>query len=364
MKQILTLALLLMGLSAQAQTSVMVPSLDDLQDGIHHWNLFHKERHYNRYADNDYHHIADNLLAYQNTDGGWMKNIDWLGILDTDSVKAALSERNAQSTLDNSNTFPQIEYLAEVYAITGETKYRDGALHGIIYLLDTQKDNGGWRGWDVDAITFNDEVSTGCLRLFQRILQGDKKYQWLDKKTLKRIRTAYDRGIDMVLKTQYVQNGVKTVWGQQHDNVTLQPCKARSFELPGLTARESCPVIELLMGIKDPSPEVVNAVDCAVAWLENNAIHGIRIERITLPEDKQYNHEYPYDNVVVNDSTAPRIWARFYELSDNTPFFCQRWGKKVSTLADVDGERRTGYDWYGYWPETVIKHYKEWKKLR
>ena len=30
---------------------------------------------------------------------------------------------------------------------------------------NSEKKNGGWRGWDVDAITFNDEVTTGVLRL-------------------------------------------------------------------------------------------------------------------------------------------------------------------------------------------------------
>ena len=366
MKALIPLLFIALGCASACSTRqeqpVVAPSLDGFADGIHHWNLEHKERDYQRLPEDDFRGIADNLLAYQNPDGGWMKNIDWLGILPADSVVAALSERYQQSTLDNRNTFPQIEYLAQVYLLTGEEKYKEGATRGLQYLLDTQKPNGGWRGWDVDAITFNDEVSTGSLKLFQRILYGDSLYAWVDAASLKRIRTGYDRGIQMILDTQIVQDGVRTAWCQQHDNETLAPCGARTFELPGITANESCPVISLLMDIQDPSPAVIEAVDCAVAWLEKVAIRGIRVERVPIPEEQQFNHEYPYDNVVAADSTAPRIWARFYELADNTPFFCCRSGQKVATLAEVNGERRTGYDWYGYWPETVLARYAEWKE--
>jgi hypothetical protein len=40
----------------------------------------------------------------------------------------------------------------------------------------------------------------------------------------------------------------------------------------------------------------------------------------------------------------------------------KRSGEKVWKLSDVNAERRTGYDWYGYWPVEALKMYKEWKK--
>lgn len=337
------------------------PSLAGFADGIHHWNLEHPDRRYARFDTLDYRRIADNFLAYQNADGGWPKNIDWLAILPQDSVRAALKPRYRMSTLDNRNSFPQIEYLANVYLLTSDRRYRGGAEHGLDYLLATQKANGGWRGWDVDAITFNDEVTTGALELFLRISEGDRRFKWLDTGRRKRISEGLRRGIDMVLKCQVRQNGVLAAWGQQHDNITLVPVKARSFELASLTARESCDVIELLMDIPSPSAEVINAVDGAVAWLRRVAIKGIRVEEVPLPEDKIINKEYPFDRVVVEDAAAKPIWARFYETADNTPFLCTRAGQKVWRLADVDPERRTGYDWYGYWPEKVLKRYEAWK---
>lgn len=337
------------------------PSLVDFHDGIHHWNLEHKERNYHRYSPEEFEKIADNLIAYQNKDGGWMKNIDWLAAINTDSVTNTLSERYKQSTLDNRNIFPQVRYLAEVYTLTGNKKYRNAAIKGLNYMLLTQKTNGGWRGWDVDAITFNDDVSIGPLTIFRDILEGDPEWKWINNQLKKKVARAYNYGIACILRCQVVQNGEKTAWAQQHDNETFLPVGARTYELPGLTANESCDVILFLMSIKKPSAEIIDAVNKAVEWLEEVKISGIRVERINLSEDQIINHEYPYDNVVVKDTQARPIWARFYEVEDNTPFMATRQGEKVWKLADVNAERRTGYAWYGYWPEKVLMVYDEWK---
>ena len=252
--------------------------------------------------------------------------------------------------------------LADTYVLTNKLKYRLAVEKGLDYLLDTQKENGGWRGWDVDAVTFNDDVTTGALELCRNILQGDKSFLWLDQKYLDKIKIAYTRGINLILKTQYIQNGVKTVWAQQYDNVTLEPVKARSFELPGLTAWESSNIVLLLMGIENPSNEIIQAVHDAVNWFKKSAINGIRIQQIALNKDKIINQEYPYDNVVVEDVNAKPIWSRYYELSDNKPFMVKRSGEKVWKLADVNAERRIGYDWYGYWPQEVLDNYPKWLK--
>lgn len=339
-----------------------IPSTAALQDGIHHWNLVNPNRTYPRYDDSQYEQIADNLIAYQNEDGGWLKNMDWAGQLNADSVKATLDDTHRQSTLDNRNTFSQIEYLADVYSLTKNEKYRTACEKGLRYLLSTQKSNGGWRGWDVDAITFNDDVTTGALELFRNILQGDNSFLWMDEALKQEVKQAFDKGLAVVLKTQWVQDGVKTVWAQQYDNDTFQPVKARTFELPGLTAWESTAIVIFLMGIENPSAEVVEAIDCAMAWFEKSKIHGIKVERVEVKPEEIYNAEYPYDNVVVEDAEAPAIWARYYELSDNRPFMAKRSGEKVWRLADVNPERRTGYDWYGYWPEEAFQAYAEWKQ--
>lgn len=361
MKKKYFLMCLLMGASSYTLAQTF-PATEAFSDGIHHWNLEHSERNYKRYPAEQYEKIADNLVAYQNEDGGWPKNIDWMAELPADSVVNSLSEHYRQSTLDNRNTYSQIEYLAQVYTLTKKPVYRKAVLDGLEYLLKTQKKNGGWRGWDVDAITFNDGVTTGVLRLFLHINEGDLNFTWLDDTMCKRIYQAFNRGIDMILRTQYVQNGVKTVWGQQHDNQTLLPTGARTFELASLTAGESCDVVRLLMEIPHPSDEVIEAVKSAMTWFDKVAIRGIRVEKVSIPADQIVNHEYPYDRVVVKDKKAPRIWARFYEMTDNTPFMCNRDGIKVYKLSDVKLERRVGYAWYTYAPEELFEAYDIWSK--
>lgn len=166
----------------------------------------------------------------------------------------------------------------------------------------------------------------------------------------------------MILRTQYVQNGTKTVWGQQHDNKTLLPTHARSFELPSLVSSESCSILRLLMHIPHPTPPVIDAVKAGISWLEKSAIQGIRIEKVPIDKTQITNAEYPYDRIVVEDAKAPRIWARFYELDTNRPFMANRNGKKVYQLKDVAPERRVGYAWYTYVPEAILQAYPAWIK--
>lgn len=336
-------------------------STEAFHDGIHHWNLEHKIRNYKRLSENDELQIADNLIAWQNEDGGWPKNIDWLGILNIDSVRSTLKDKYKLSTLDNRNTYAQIDYLARVYSKNGGKKYKQSAIKGIEYLLSQQNYNGGWRGWDADAITFNDDVMTGVMSLFLDIVQDEDQYKWVKRSLRKKVKKAWKNGLDLILKCQIEQNGVKTAWAQQHDNTTFLPVMGRSFELPSITANESCPIIELLMRIEKPERSVIEAVENAVNWLEKSGIKGIKVEKIQIPDSLIINHEYPYDLIVVKDSTAKTIWARFYEIETNQPFMCTRAGEKVYSLADVDPERRTGYSWYGYWPENTLKKYKVWK---
>jgi PelA/Pel-15E family pectate lyase len=68
------------------------------------------------------------------------------------------------------------------------------------------------------------------------------------------------------------------------------------------------------------------------------------------------------DRIVVKDSLAPPIWARFYELETHKPLFCNRDSKLVYSLAEVERERRDGYGWYTYDPKKALKKYKTWQE--
>jgi pectinesterase len=66
------------------------------------------------------------------------------------------------------------------------------------------------------------------------------------------------------------------------------------------------------------------------------------------------------DRVVIDDPNAPPLWARFYEIGMNRPFFCGRDGVKKYRLADIEAERRNGYAWYGNWGQNVARQYAAW----
>ncbi len=327
---------------------------------VNRWLRAGKGAGYPRYAPEQFREIADNILAYQNADGGWPKNVDMMARLDPDSVVRALAPRYRTSTIDNFSVYTQVAYLAETYRVTGEARYRDGAQRGIEYLLAAQYPNGGWRGWDVDAVTFNDNVMEGVLSLWLDILDGHPRYAWIGGQLCERIRRSWEAGLDLVLRCQWVRDGVRTVWPQQCDHETLQPVKAWSYELPSLSAGESADIVLLLMRIADPSPEVVDAVKAAVAWYDKTKISGKRIVWLDVPEGLPEDRSVKNDRLMVDDPDAGPLWARFYELDDDTWFLCTRAGVKVCSLREMPAERRVGYLWFSDWGTEVLDAYPAW----
>lgn len=332
----------------------------DFDPKVNRWLRVKSGQVYPRFAPEQFREIADNILAYQNEDGGWPKNLDMMARLDPDSVVQALKPFRRRSTLDNFCVYTQIAYLAETYRVTGEERFRDGAVRGIEYILATQYPNGGWRGWDVDAVTFNDNVIYGVLSLWLDILDGKPRYAWIDDALRERIRQSWDAGLDLVLRCQWVRGGVKTAWAQQYDHETLQPVKARSYELPGLSAGESADIVMLLMRIKNPSPEVVEAVKAAVAWFEQAEIRGKRLVTVAVPEGLPEDRSVKRNRFLVDDPDAEPLWARYYELDDDRFFLCTRAGVKVYSLEEMPAERRVGYSWFGDWGNKVLKKYPSW----
>ncbi len=363
MKYLYQLCLLLLLFSCTQSKTTEIPtiSLDKFSDGIHHWELYSKIRSEARFDSSDVISISNNLLAYQNEDGGWPKNIDWLAKLNPDSVTNALSVRYRQSTFDNRNIFPQIEYLSQAYYYTNIEKYKIAAQKGFEYILREQFPQGGWKGWDAEAITYNDDVMTGIMELLLSVKEGRIYFDWLSQDLKSQLLEAYQKGLQVILKSQIEIDGQKTAWCQQHDPVSYEPVQGRKYEHPSITARESSDIVLFLMKIEHPSAKVKSAIEAAVNWFENAKIEGYDYQTITIPERAYHETTVNFDRKFIADKNAQPVWARYYDLDESKPFLSKVDGEVVYNLDEISFDRRIGYDWYGYWPEKVLQQYRIWK---
>jgi PelA/Pel-15E family pectate lyase len=301
-------------------------------------------------------------VALQNPDGGWGKNIDWLLDLEPARILELAGQRAERSTFDNRNVYTQVAYLAEAYRRSGEASFRESAERGLGYILREQRPSGGWRGSDIEAITYNDDVMSGIMNLLIDIRQGDARFVWLDENLRADASDALDRAVAVTLACQIRVDGRRTAWCQQHDHETLDAIGARTFELRGISGAESVGIVRTLMRLDPSSAEVVEAVRAAVAWFRDAALHGIRVESVPIPEQVLPHHTARADKVVVEDPDAPPLWARFYDIETNRPFFADRDGVKVDRLDAIGLERRTGYAWYGRWPGKLLdEEYPAWE---
>ena len=67
--------------------------------------------------------------------------------------------------------------------------------------------------------------------------------------------------------------------------------------------------------------------------------------------------------MVVPDPAAKPLWARFYEIGTNKPMYVGRDGIVHEHLADIEYERRVGYNWIGpFAAELLEKKYPAWQK--
>ena len=127
--------LLFASLPAWSASPAATPSLAGFEDAIHHWRNVHGDA-YPRHAPDEVANIADNILRYQRIDGGWIENQDPARILDdAERARFDIEARKSGGSFDNRNIYTQLDYLATAYAITGDTRYRDGSLRGIAFTL-------------------------------------------------------------------------------------------------------------------------------------------------------------------------------------------------------------------------------------
>lgn len=316
------------------------------------------------YATDEAQQIADRVVYYQQPSGGWAKNVNYHFAYTPEQMRQ-MKETLGGATIDNNSTTQELRFLARVYSHKPEKRWRSAFIRGVEYLLDAQYPNGGWpQFWpkkNIDGgldysthITFNDNAMVNVMNMLKSIYRGDSLFQplRLDKKLTARCRSAFYKGVDCILKCQIRVDGKPTVWCAQHDETTLAPAPARAYELESFSGGESADIVLLLMGIDNPSDSVVNAVDGAVDFFKTHEIRNIRTEHFI---DRNGND----DTRIVPDA-GHVMWARFYDLDTQEPFFCGRDGVKHKSVYDIERERRAGYGWYTDAPSRVLARYPKW----
>ena len=304
--------------------------------------------------------LLKNILARQRACGGWDKNYDPSEPVDQEQLIAGTDK---PATIDNQATVAEMRVLARAIELTDDRRCLQAFSHGLVYLLEAQYENGGWpqyyplRGGYHDAITYNDDAMYHVMMLMQEIAYTKESFTFLNESYRLQAAEAYERGIRIILKTQVVVDGQPTVWCAQHDAITLKPIKARAYEHPSLSGAESVKLIQLLMSIDDPSPEIVRAINGAVEWFDMTAIDGVSYERITMPNGDQDRKLMP------SKDQDERCWARFYEIGTNRPIFSGRDGVIRYELSGVETERRLGYAWYSRRAESLLTNdYPAWRR--
>lgn len=291
------------------------------------------------------------ILSFQTPSGGWSKRTD-MSKSPRQKGEAYGVEADYIPTFDNDATSTQLQLLAQAYSVTHRRIYADAFERGLKLILDAQYPNGGWpqnyplvSGYH-DHITYNDNLMRDLLELLYDVSREHNHYAFVSKSLRTRAQLSFAKGLDCIKKTQVVVDGQLTIWGAQHDRVTLAPAKARNFEMAALSSAESAWLIHFLMDLDAPDADIIKSVHAAAKWLNDNKIIGQRWSQSDISPKA--------------DAKAPPMWARFYEIGTNKPIFGDRDSSIHYAVGEISEERRKGYGWYNTVGNKVLEKYKTW----
>jgi PelA/Pel-15E family pectate lyase len=308
--------------------------------------------------------IVANIITWQNADGGWWKNLAYdnprPAVYPDDPRSGPPGDDDAVwhkvSTFDNDCTYSEMKVLAHAFRVTGDQADLAAFNRALDYCFASQYPNGGWpQRFPLQdnygaRITFNDDAMTHVVEIMKNVGENSPEFAFCTDAQRARAKAAFSRGVDCILKCQYIQKGKLTVWGQQNDERSFALAGARTFELAGLTACESANILELLESIDQPDQRVRDSIEAAHVWYENSKITGKRTTRDSI------------GRVLVDDPSAPPLWARFYDPETNRPFVAGRDGIARARLEEIAAERRNGYSWFSSeWGTREETDYKAWK---
>lgn len=340
-----------------ARLLLLLALVPAVMSGAVHWNDVLRQPA-DWYASAEARTVAANMLLYQSPEGGWPTDVDTTAAPTEQFLARKPSSR--APTIDDGATTTPLRVFALIITAANDAALRAAFERGFDYLLAAQQPHGGWPqyfplkpGYHTH-ITYNDQAMVNVLTLLRETAAGQAPFAFVDEARRARAAAAVTRGLACILRTQVKQDGRLTGWCAQHDEVTFAPVWARAFEPPSLSGAESVGIVKFLMGIEHPGPDVIAAIEGAVRWFETAKITGLRPDNSPGADGKKDCHLVP-------DPSAPVLWARFYELGTGKPIYIGRDKVIHYDFNEIERERRTGYNYFGAWPATLLeKDYPRW----
>jgi pectinesterase len=297
--------------------------------------------------------MAESILSYQTPAGGWSKHIRFAdGPRVSGQGYAEGARWHYVGTIDNGATTTQLRFLLRADLVRRDGRYRAAFLRGTEYLLAAQFPNGCWpqvyplEGGYHDAATFNDDATLNVLRLLRDVAAGDAPF--VPARMRARVAESVRRGVGCILDSQVVVDGRRTVWGAQHDPLTLRPVAARSFELAGLSGKEGPALAAFLMEVDSIDPRIPAAVRGAAGWMRENRLWGYA--------------RRPGQPPVPTPGAGP-LWARFAEVGSNRALFANRDAVVRYDWRELS-DSAWGYGWFTDEPAAVLARYDRWERAR
>lgn len=297
---------------------------------------------------------AKNLITWQMPHGGFFKAYAAKYVNawnETDARSDQVRNGVELGTIDNNATIQEMRLLAVRYKSTANSTYKSqfktAFQKALGFIVTSQQSKGGWpqmypaRGNYSDMATYNDNAMIRVMVLAKDIVDRLPPFDTDIATDTERnqLQSALNKAVDFSLNAQIYNGNQPTVWCAQHDPNTYAPVAARSYELASKSGSESAGIVWFLMNWPDQTTAIQNAVKGALAWYKNNRVPDMK---------------FSSGNFV--SSPGASMWYRFYEVSTDDYFFCDRAGVSTKTqdITTLSDDRRYGYQWAGDYGSTLL----------
>lgn len=262
--------------------------------------------------------VADNIVALQNSDGGFQALPVATDMTQADLANKLGSLRSTSTLLDGATT-AELKYLAKFITDTNpqDTKYQDAFKKGIEFLTANQHVSGGWQIAPTAAKGFNanvevgNNVTTSVLSLLSDVaVLNNQNYVFARKIVdVNAIQSVITKGNDFLVATQITYDNVKGGWATQY-TADKKMTMGRTYERESVSTFTTKAVAEYLMTIHNPSTEIQTAINSAIEWI--NKVKIVDKEQKVVKDVSMNNG---FDIYLVDGNGT---WASNYKYDDST----------------------------------------------